>query len=269
VLGDVRAHLVEKALIEPPRPDDVLHPSDISADGWCPRAAYHQLNHPTREVLNFRQRNMFAYGHAAHDRFQGWLAEMGELEGMWKCLVCNYKWYGRGVQVCDVCKSNVVQYKELPLELPSHLISGHSDGFLYRKSTILEIKTVGEGTVRHASPALVRAHTHTLDGSQIVDVNGLWGDIRRPFPAHLRQGMTYLHLARERGLEADQVTFVYESKMNQDTKEYTVEYSIEPIKAMLAGARQVAMAMDGTGPEPICRDGSGSCESCQALGLAA
>lgn len=265
----MRAHLIEKSLIEPPRPDDVLHPSEISADGWCPRAAYHRLRHPVKQSLKFRQRNMFAYGHAAHDRWQGWLAEMGELEGMWKCRVCHYKWYGRGVQVCDACTSNTVQYQELPLALATHLISGHSDGFLYRKATILEIKTVGEGTARHASPTLVDAHTHSLDGRQILDVDGLWSDIRRPFPAHLRQGMIYLHLARERGLAADQVTFLYESKMNQDVKEFTVEYSIEPIKTVLASARQVAMAMEGTGPLPLCRQSTGACPACQDLELAA
>lgn len=268
VIAPVRQHLQEQALLEPPRTTNVLHPSEISQSGWCPRAAYYKiLNPPAPEAVSFRQRSIFEYGHAAHERWQGYLAQMGELEGYWHCLVCASNFYWQGKPVCGVCHSTAVQYKELMLADPDLLIRGHTDGLLFRNNAILEVKTIGEGSVRYYAPQLVETHTHEINGAQVVDLKRLWDSIRRPFSSHLRQGMTYAYLARlrPRMTKVDKVVFLYESKMTQDVKEFVVAYNEALIEPTLAGARAVARAVRGEGPVPACREGDASCTACMAL----
>jgi hypothetical protein len=267
VIAPVREYLKEQSLLEPPRATDVLHPSEMSQVGWCPRAAYFKLkNPPPPEYISFRQRNIFEYGHAAHGRWQGYLADMGKLEGYWRCQ-CGHKFYHQGRPVCRRCQGTAAEYRELTLNDPELMIGGHTDGLLFQEQAILEIKTVGEGTVRYYAPQLIEAHTHEIDGKQIVDLKGLWDSIRRPFSSHLRQGMTYAYLARrrQRVAKVDKVVFLYESKMTQDVKEFVIKYDESLIKPLLAGARAVAQAMRGEGPIPQCRAGAQRCTACQTL----
>lgn len=268
VIAPVREYLQERALLEPPRATDVLHPSEISQAGWCPRAAYFKLlTPPDPEHISFRQRSIFEYGHAAHARWQGYLGDMGELEGFWRCQVCSRKFYHQGRPVCRGCNGTAATYLELALSDPELMISGHTDGLLFKKMAILEVKTVGEGTVRYYAPQLVDAHTHEVNGQQVVDLKRLWDSIRRPFSSHLRQGMTYAYLARrrQRAPKVDKVVYLYESKMTQDVKEFQVPYNQDVIEPILIGARSVAQAVRGEGPVPECRGGRQLCVACLAL----
>lgn len=258
----------ERSLLEPPRAADVLHPSDISQTGWCPRAGYFKLkNPPAPEYLTFRQRSIFEHGHTTHARYQSALADLGKLEGFWRCQTCGHKFYHQGRPVCRKCNGTAADYKELTLADPDLMISGHTDGLLFQERAILEIKTVGEGTVRYYAPQLHAAHTYEVDGKQVVDLKGLWDSIRRPFSAHLRQGMTYAYLLRrrQRTAKVDKVAYLYESKMTQDVKEFVVKYDESLIDPILSGAEAIAKAVRGEGPIPACRGGKQLCVACLAL----
>ena len=268
MIAPVREYRRERSLLEPPRPTDVLHPSEISQDGWCPRAAYFKLKSPPPpDYISPRMQNVFDYGHDVHEAIQADLADMGKLEGFWRCRTCGQKFYRQGRAVCRACNGTSCKYLELALSDPELMISGHTDGLLWQDKAIMEVKTVGEGTVRYYAPQLVAAHTYKVDGKDIVDLNGLWDSIRRPFGSHLRQGTIYTYLCRQRKRvdKPDKIVFVYESKMNQDRKEFLVKYNQTLIEPVLAGARAVANAMRGEGPIPGCRGGSQPCVACLAL----
>jgi hypothetical protein len=270
VLADLRQHAENAA-----RPDaadrdaTVLHPSEICKIDWCPAAALRQLRAGTRETehVPFALKNIFEYGNDAHARYQRWLAEMGELEGLWRCLNCGHRHYGGVLEPgrrrqCPNCLGPHVVYDELPLANEPLMIAGHTDGYLPRRRALIEIKTIGEGTVRMEDPALLARHTLSTERGQVVDWKRLWDAIHRPFAGHLRQGQIYLHLAHEMGIGAERIAFLYENKLNQDLKEFQSSYDPSLIERVLAGAAQIAAAMHGEKLRIACRNPA-SCKHCQ------
>lgn len=197
---------------------------------------------------------MFQYGHDAHARWQRWLAETRLLEGSWTCDRCGFQYYAHSRALsCPACRSNRATYRELRLGSDDLLIEGYTDGYVPDRKALIEIKTIGEGTVRMYDPALLARHRLETSRGEITDVNGLWNDIHRPFTPHLKQGQIYLHLARAMGLDVERIAFFYDSKLNQDSKEFAVSYDVALIQPILDGAAAVkAYIVDG-GPLPKCR----------------
>jgi hypothetical protein len=264
----MRAYLHDQDVAAEPRASDVLHPSEICKDGWCPRAAYHRLVlPPVRESVTFKQKLVFENGHSSHRRFQRWLGEDGALEGYWLCERCRTRFYHKGQPVCPECDGPWCRYEELPIADPARLIGGHTDGLLYEDDALLEIKTVGLGTVRYANPQLLRAHTHAFDGRQVIDYERVWDSIRRPFADHVRQGTIYTHCVRlmPEHRTVNKMVFLYEWKPTNDLKEFVVRYNESLIRPILVRAEQIAAAVRGEGPIPACRNGENLCTDCMKV----
>lgn len=266
LLADIRAHVLDKARKpDPDRNPDALHPSDICRTEWCPLANLERLRGgvSTPERTTFSREAVFSYGHDAHARWQRWMTEMGLLEGYWRCLACKSRFYARAPKWCD-CGSSMLVYDELPLHDPDLLIEGRTDGYIPTRRCLVEIKTVGEGTIRFAEPLLIERNTFEAPRGPVLDLKGLWDSIHRPFTSHLRQGQLYLYLARTMGLPVDRMVYIYDSKLSQDAKEFSVKYDKSLIRSILAAAQQVKLALDGVGPDPSCRF-PGHCHDCAAL----
>jgi rubrerythrin len=185
-------------------------------------------------------------------------------------------------------------YKEVPVDREDdYFIIGHGDGQLDGPDgEWIEIKTVGIGTVRMEAPKLLmkytrkgitlgdidsylewltgqyreeflsngklRAQTDDIPKSIIsgwVDFDGLWKDIRHPFPAHLRQGHTYGGL-----MGVEEVVFIYEYKPTQAHKEFVVKVSPRIYEPIIETALDVKWAVE-KGRAPRCPHGG--CKQCK------
>lgn len=266
LLADIRAHVMERAAVpDPDRRTDRLHPSDICRSNWCPRANFHRLGGSVApEHVTFAREAVFEYGHDAHNRWQRWMTQMRLLEGNWYCACCRSVFHAHGPAFCSDCGSPEIRYDEQPLYAPDLLLEGRTDGYIPTRNCLVEIKTVGEGTIRHADPALLQRHRIETPRGVTVDLKGLWDDIHRPFTTHLRQGQLYLHMAHQMGLTAERMVYIYESKLTQDAKEFTVGYDKSLIAGILDAAHAVRQAYDGIIGAPPCRFPDG-CDDCDAL----
>ena len=122
------------------------------------------------------------------------------------------------------------------------MVEGHADAAVHLPSfrSLVEIKSIGIRTLAFEAPRLYQQY---LDGTKPEDI---WMMINHPFGSHLRQGMLYLWMAWP---AYEQIVFIYESKFNQATKEFVVEYNKELIVPLLETAREVTLAV-GTGVPP-------------------
>jgi len=236
LLGPIERHILER---EPDtsRRQDVLHPSELIKDDFCIRAAcYRLMGFPTKaERPNLRLQSIFDVGHAIHAKWQGYLTEMGVLYGMWDTL--EGRVWGLSADMYGDAK-----YREVPLSDDALRIAGHSDGWVkgLGEDFLIEIKSIGPGTIRVENPALFR------EG----DLFAAWKEIRRPFPTHVRQGQLYLALANrmaERGeLESapQEIVFIYELKADQSAKEFVVAYDPVLAKDALDDAYDITKAVE-------------------------
>lgn len=219
-----------------------LHASEICKPGWCPRASWYRLTGVQADHSSTRQisANVAAEGNDIHERHQTALWRLGILTGEWKCLVCRHRWWATSPESCPHCASLFIRYNEVPIEDESIHLLGRGDGLVEterRGQVLLEVKSVGLGSVRIEAPAL---YQRLKDGE--VDLNGLWQLIRRPFPTHVRQAMLYL---RARKLRT--AVMLYECKWNQQLQEFAVRYTPETIEHIVDGAKAVKRALDDGG----------------------
>lgn len=251
LLADVRTHLLRKHHAGSDRRMDVIHPSEMAKPDWCLRQTYYRIRDARAgkeippEALSAGTLSIFEAGHWAHQRWQTWFREMGRLRGRWHCRECGAAYWPDDPGSCSACNSRTgVVYGEVPLD-DSHasMIAGSSDGWV-DADRLIEIKTIGKGTLHLDAPELVREHTHkTSSGKQLLDIDGAWQSIVRPLPSHLKQGQIYLHLAEICGLPIKRLTFLYEFKANQQTKEFTIRKSDRILAPLLEKAGIVADAV--------------------------
>ncbi|WP_143662688.1 hypothetical protein [Streptomyces sp. CB03238] len=265
-LGTVRTHIVEKNKADNSRRQDIIHPSEMVKTDWCPKATFLRITTGVhhKQSFGFQSLNIFDTGHESHRKWQRRAWDVGWLEGMFECLHCYDKWWDISPKQCTYCKSTALEYAEVPLSAEgTHLIVGHSDGMLTPARSLLEIKTVGEGTVRFEEPERLSKYLVALpDGSKMVDLPAMWGSIKVPFPSHIRQGQIYLWLAQARGLDVDRMTYVYESKFNQDVKQFVVRFNPDIIAPLLETARDIKERVAAGDPAPDCVSGD-VCKQCK------
>jgi hypothetical protein len=135
-------------------------------------------------------------------------------------------------------------------------IKGHTDGWLkgLGEDTLIEIKSIGPGTIRAENPGLIM----DADG----DFMKAWGNIRRPFPTHIRQGQMYLELMHRMGNPVDEIVFIYELKADQSFKEFPVKRDFEIVRHIFDAA-EVLIANVEAGIEPKCTNNpAGTCKQC-------
>jgi len=253
LMGAIERHM----LLQPfdSRSQDVLHPSDLIKPDWCALAAFHALNGnyvETRERPNLRTQSIFDTGHGVHAKWQKYLADMGVLYGVW------------GVKdnwaLSNSLEAEGLEYLEVPLSSPKHKIYGHSDGWVkgLGEDFLIEIKSIGPGTIRMEAPALL------IDS----DLDSAWKNIRNPFTSHLNQAQMYLHLANLMAEEGKfdsapkELVFIYELKATQDYKEFVIQYTPEFVTHFFDKAADVVWAVENDRP-PVCSINSTSgCKRC-------
>ena len=255
------------------RPDtsrrtDVLHPSEIVGKDWCLRASYHLLRgaEPKRVSHPLRLENVFRTGHDIHEKWQGWLGDAGYLYGYWRCRACGSltvaMYQGAPEHSCITCGLHMWQYAEVPVYIDSLRIQGHTDGWLVfpdDEDHLLEIKSIGVGTIRHYESGLL----------SYGSLEEMFKQISRPFYGHNLQVQVYFEaLHREYGDEAPQKAIIlYENKSNQDVKEFVIERNPALIDNILDRAYEVVEAAN-VGSEPKCSIKPGStCSKCKEFAV--
>lgn len=221
-----------------------LHPSEISKKDWCPRSSWFKIKgYPVPpESLSFQRLNIFAEGHNIHHKWQRWLHQAGLLCGLWGCNSCTNVFYADAPTICQSCFSKDIYYREVPIRHDELHIIGHSDGEIVDDEgrALIEIKSVGPGTIRWENPTLFNAYQ-----SHELTLDGMWKNIKKPFASHIRQGTIYMYCRK-----VDTIIFIYEWKPTQDVKEFIVEYQPEIMEPIIAGCQQVVEHLDGDNPPP-------------------
>lgn len=214
-----------------------LHPSEICKKDWCPRASWYTIKSGQRQKQQYalQRMNVFAEGNAIHSKWQNWIGKAGILEGNWKCRSCSAAWYGVSPSECPECKSVDIKYREVPIENSEYHILGHADGIINDGNrAVLEIKSVGLGTVKFEAPELFMPYS-----KGDISLDSLWKKIRTPFPAHIRQASLYMFC-----LGITEAIILYEWKPTQDTREFVLKFQDQQIAPILEGCKQVKSALD-------------------------
>jgi hypothetical protein len=265
---------------------NVIYPSEMARADWCPRATYYRMmGYPTpASTSSFTLQNVFAEGNRIHEKWQKWLAKTGKMWGDWKCDRCatyvkdslmpGYDAFGSCVGTTYVELQNDQTwpdgqylhnwiYKEVTLRSDSLPVSGHADGALIDHNCLIEIKSVGVGTLRFDAPKLVADNTHEIvNGRKILDIEGMWKNLHRPLMAHVKQGQIYMWMAKDLGMPFDKIVFLYEFKANQQSKEFVIYPSDEILEPMLLMAQDISTRVGNGGPIPDCYKDNG-CGNCK------
>jgi hypothetical protein len=269
-ISGVGRHLLTQQ--ESDRRSDCIHPSEASHKDWCIRSAYYRIAgyEPEPIPVSLAFKLVFETGHEAHHKWQKWAWEMGILRGLWECLFCDLKWEDVSPWQCPRCEMgrDLIRYREVPVENGEYLIAGNADGdvFWLDEWTYIEVKTIGTGTVRYEAPQLIEQHTyrHIDDNGKErtgVDWLALWNAIRRPFPAHLRQGSIYCFCGGR-----DKIRFIYDPKfITAHPKEFEIKFNPDVIVDILDECLKVKNALEAQRPpkrpmwaEPKCK----TCKEC-------
>ena len=259
LLGDIQKFLLARIDEPSGRRQDVIHPSEMAKADWCPRSTWYRLkNEPVSDVRKrhgYQMENIFDEGHTIHDKWQRRLWDMGLLEGMWLCQLCGNYWWGTAPSKCPEwdCEAgkDVIKYVEVPIDgEDKYLISGREDGKV--GNMLVEIKSIGMGTLRMESPKLLSQHTVPgPSGKKIYDLDGLWKGLTQPLPSHLRQTMIYASIANEMmGMGIERVVFLYEYKSNQDVKEFSVPVRSTLSAPLLDSALAIKYALENNTEVP-------------------
>lgn len=283
LLADCERLLLAEALEPDDRRQDVIHPSEMAKSDWCPRSTYLRIKLARAGVLkpgeahHFQLENIFEEGHEYHRKWQTRFRRMGRLQGLWKCEACRCRWFDVSPMRCDNedCRApaNCLTYLEVPLSDPETLIYGSADGEVISDDTgLIEVKSIGEGTIRMEMPRLLQKHTHDVVGewnktTKVLDTRGVWKEITSPFGPHLRQGFIYLKL---RGLMSERfdlvpverITFIYEFKPTSAVKAFDIRRDDDAIEHLWESAKDIVYALEG-GREPSCTNRDESCKQCQ------
>jgi hypothetical protein len=263
LMGDVERHLMRRP--ESDRRTDVLHPSEMIKADWCHRYSFYLLKggKKKQEKPSLRLQNIFDEGHAIHEKWQSRFHEMGYLYGKFKCLHCgNVMSNVISPSQCDDldCGSMAVKYDEVSLKDETLKIAGHTDGWIkgLGEDCLIEIKSIGAGTIRYEAPELLMDANH--------DLTKAWKNIRRPFHSHLLQGQMYLELAKRMyGDEApNEIVFIYELKADQDYKEFTVKANFEIVERVFNAAKKVVDAVEAA-KMPECNVSKDGCKQCDLI----
>lgn len=199
---------------------EYVHPSDLSKSNYCIRKmVYGRLGYePEPRQFQPGSLQVFEEGHSIHDKWQKWMWRLGHLTGMFRCIVCGHRWMSTSPEKCPECDVPAfhgkdiafLRYDEVPVVDEKHGIRGKADAIY--KSAVVEIKSVGPGTVRFEDPGLWNKARE-----EGWDTHRMWGAIGHPFPTHIRQGTIY---ARILGL--NEIIFIYEWKPTSGVKEFAL-----------------------------------------------
>lgn len=253
LVTSVTRHLLKS--FDTDRRTDCIHPSEMSHEHWCPRSTYYRISGvPFDQMpISLAMEMVFGTGDDAHLKWQRWFREMGVLGGAWFCQNCGNHWDDISPYECPRCEagSSVIDYAEVPVFSDEFLIAGHGDGDVYIGSSprLIEIKTIGTGTVRWEAPKLVEQYSykHKDESGKLrtgTDWNALWRGIHRPFPAHLKQGNIYCFCTGR-----DEIVYIYDPKfVTANPKEFEVGFSPEIVRPLLEQCTAIKNALEAQRP---------------------
>ena len=175
-----------------------FHPSLISKGVECQLWWFYYLKKKDAAPNKWTDESLTAMtvGTAIHNQFQSILYKMDMLEGLWKCLNCEHKFWALSPKdVCPNCgkqfKSwNYLEFKEVPIQ--TSFIRGHADGILNKDGQrfLLELKSI-----KNVDRAGAKYGYETLTA--------------RPMDEHFIQAQLYLHgwyeIAKKAPLEEEYV----------------------------------------------------------------
>lgn len=250
---------------ESERRSDIMHPSEMCKPDWCPRRDFYRMTLGDRRDIEprFNSELIFAEGHTIHNKYQAWLQGMGLLYGRWVCKDCGESFFAQSPEAC-INGHTRLRYREVPLESIEYMIAGHADGAVNEGNDwltvdepfLIEVKSIGVGTVRVEHPSLHRRYT-----DDELTLEQLWQEIKRPFPSHIQQATLYCWLSGT----YKKMVFIYESKWNQKTKEFVVTPNFDHIEWLLNAAKDVAQSIR-SGTEPYkpgwARQDHKTCKKC-------
>lgn len=238
----------KRALAPSDRRQDILHPSEMAKSDWCPRASYFRIKTGIvpEKKFSFVLENIFDEGHATHRKWQNRFADMGIIYGYW---IRHNERYGPGFRP----DGDGWEYGELALSCPELMIHGHTDGYIPEDNCLIEVKTIGVGTLRFEAPQMMQRYDY--------DAEQVWKHLNRPLRSHINQGMLYIWLAQQMGYKVDKIVFIYEFKPNQQVKEFVAELNMDIVQPLLDKARSVVYALNGKSELPPCP--FGGCQQCQ------
>lgn len=242
-----------------------IRPSEMAKADWCPRTTFYRIKgYPVPDdKLNLILENIYEEGNSIHEKWQRRARKTGKLWGLWKCYLCCTTRMGTEPVLTDCRNSHghMWKYCEVPMRPGGTAVAGHADGaFISPLNCLMEIKSVGVGTLRFEAPKLLSRHYY--QNQKIYDLDGLWKDLRRPFSSHVRQGNIYLWLAELCGLPFDRMVFLYEFKPNQQFKEFVVSKSDTVLRPLLEQVTTLEHALDCDVPPPC---PYGGCKQCQEV----
>src|ERR1019366_9069499 len=245
---------------------DLMHPSDMSHGDWCPRAEYYKLTGVPmpEEKFNRVLENIFDEGYEIQYKWQRRMRATRKLWGRWLCQLCGADELGLEPDLmgCRNSHGHMWKYDEVPLLNEDIMVGGSADGAI--DDYLVEIKSVGIGTMRIEAPKLLAKHyTHTTEGNKLYDLDSVWRELNRPFTAHVIQTQWYLWLAKQLGLPFTKVRFIYEYKWNQQVKEFDIAQSDAAIQPQLDNVADMLYALE-VGEPPACI-GSPPCKVCPVI----
>jgi hypothetical protein len=256
VLGKVERHVLSTPR-DVSRRSDLLHPSAMVSPTWCHRASYfHLLGHePAPRPITLNQHMIFAEGHRIHEVWQDVFKDMGTLYGMWEIVETGATYWGFASDHND---KYTVKYREVPLDNEDLMITGHADGWLvgFGEPLLLEVKSIGIGSMRYYSPGLVKADS---------DFAAAWKAIETPFESHISQVQLYLKLLElsDHEVTPQEAVIIYESKVNQEVKEFVIRKDSWGITHILDAAKMIVEAVKTKTP-PDCNNGGRMlCQGCK------
>lgn len=276
------------------RRQDVIHVSEMSKPDWCPLSTYYRIAGWTMpdERFSMTLENIYEEGNTIHDKWQNRMRKTGQLYGLWECAMCHEFKICRASELDyrsdpdwadetnpagtreDYCPlgygeplAHMWEYREVHMDAEeTHLITAHADGAMADLNCLVEIKSIGLGTLRLDAPKLLSQNYHKLEGSdkKAYDLDAIWKGLSAPLTSHQRQGQLYLWVAKQAGLPFDTLVFLYEFKPNQQVKEFTVTLVDEIVQPMLDEARQIKLALDNIHYAPP-KCPKGGCKYCLAI----
>lgn len=259
---------VERWLLTQPkdtsRATDVIHPSAMVKPDWCHRAEFFELQGhepgPSKYKTSMKQMLTFEEGHRIHARWQDWFGQMGNLYGKWECEGCGEKDWLLSSELHNdpTCGSYV--YREVPVHSEAHKIYGHADGWLkgFGDDLLLEIKSVGEGTFRWEEPSMLIEHG---------DFKTAWKNLKTPFNSHIAQAQVYMKLLEIMNPDhyPKEALFLYESKVDQEVKEFVVAKSDFGITELFDAAEMIVNSIASNVEVPCNINPQGKCQKCEVF----
>jgi hypothetical protein len=261
VLGSVERWILARPADES-RATNVIHPSAMVKPDWCHRAEYYTIQGakpaPSKFKASMKQHLTFQEGHRIHARWQSWFEDMGKLYGKWHCQGCGEEDWLLSSELHRDPTCGPYVYREVPVYSDAHRISGHADGWLkgFGEDLLLEIKSVGEGTFRWEDPALWANSNN--------DFKTAWKSLKTPFYTHIMQTQVYMKLLEIMYPEnhPKEAIFIYESKVDQELKEFVVTKSDFGVIELFEAALMIVDAIDKQVPPP-CNINPTGCYKCE------